>query len=615
MREAKKLALSRLSSGASSNKRRRQSRSSDACGRRPPVNLIQLGDCEVCRILQWLTPREMSRVSLVCKTTSHAVSLPLAWAALEALTVRRCLRLPTRTLRNVVARFSTVARLELDLPSNVPSSNQAVGIRAFRLFAESFRNLEVLSCHYRPSSGFDMGVMDQLLLRNANSLKVVKLMAPGGGWRVKSGEVPSVLNLPARMPNLEKLTLSALFKMPSAGSFEAPRCRVIRLLDMGPFKPPFQRTVTSAVVVGEVRNLLKQTAPSLRRLQLDGDGRPALFSFTTTDRAPFYPVLNKMNLGWTTTEELLAIDDGHPKHFPQLTKLSFHGPPGRGLTDLHLRLYAKLNEVTPHGVYFKYGSVEIDFPALVNFRLQLAKHGLFLLHTDETDNLHYLSVESALDIPSDEEEDDLGEGPLCDKTSEWQKRFQYRFIKGPLAPPQPPPDSNNDTDNTPPDTQPLSSGGGQGQGEPSSADGRVGGGHHPRSSGAASAAACEGSSSSAPNGGCEEGCEEEDEASLRGNGYPRVGESMKGYDMFCLEMWNAPKLCRDLSDTTTLQTLWRRLKPEQRRAWGTEIVEAYKSERSKRPQWHFDRVKPWWETTNGAGGAASAADQSNSSSS
>lgn len=85
--------------------------------------------------------------------------------------------------------------------------------------------------------------------------------------------------------------------------------------------------------------------------------------------------------------------------------------------------------------------------------------------------------------------------------------------------------------------------------------------------------------------------------------YPSVGASMTGRDLFLLEMWLAPELCRDLQAAATLPQLRRqllslwaeKLTAEQRAVYDEVIVRRYIEERQGVEEWHFHSVRPWWD--------------------
>ncbi|RQX68575.1 hypothetical protein TGCAST_254310 [Toxoplasma gondii CAST] len=54
---------------------------------------------------------------------------------------------------------------------------------------------------------------------------------------------------------------------------------------------------------------------------------------------------------------------------------------------------ARMRDGTAHGVYFKYAALDIDFDALLKFRLALKLHGLFAFYRDERNKLNLLHVE------------------------------------------------------------------------------------------------------------------------------------------------------------------------------------------------------------------------------
>ncbi|PHJ22909.1 hypothetical protein CSUI_003239, partial [Cystoisospora suis] len=85
--------------------------------------------------------------------------------------------------------------------------------------------------------------------------------------------------------------------------------------------------------------------------------------------------------------------------------------------------------------------------------------------------------------------------------------------------------------------------------------------------------------------------------------YPSVGVSMTGRDLFLLEMWLAPELCRDLQAPSTLHQLRRqllnlwadKLTAEQRAVYDEIIVRRYIEERQGVEEWQFRSVRPWWD--------------------
>ncbi|EPR59067.1 hypothetical protein TGGT1_254320 [Toxoplasma gondii GT1] len=85
--------------------------------------------------------------------------------------------------------------------------------------------------------------------------------------------------------------------------------------------------------------------------------------------------------------------------------------------------------------------------------------------------------------------------------------------------------------------------------------------------------------------------------------FPTVGPSMTGRDLFLLEMWLAPELCRDLQPPSTLSQLRRqllnlweeKLTPEQREVYNEVIVRRYTEERQGVEEWKFENSPPWWK--------------------
>ncbi|KEP64367.1 UNVERIFIED_CONTAM: hypothetical protein HHA_254320 [Hammondia hammondi] len=86
--------------------------------------------------------------------------------------------------------------------------------------------------------------------------------------------------------------------------------------------------------------------------------------------------------------------------------------------------------------------------------------------------------------------------------------------------------------------------------------------------------------------------------------FPTVGPSMTGRDLFLLEMWLAPELCRDLQPPSTLNQLRRqllnlweeKLTPEQREVYNEVIVRRYTEERQGVEEWKFENSPPWWKS-------------------
>ncbi|CBZ50390.1 conserved hypothetical protein [Neospora caninum Liverpool] len=66
--------------------------------------------------------------------------------------------------------------------------------------------------------------------------------------------------------------------------------------------------------------------------------------------------------------------------------------PEQGVKDICGRC-ASMRDGTAHGVYFKYAALDIDFDALLKFRLALKRHGLFAFYRDERNKLNLLHVE------------------------------------------------------------------------------------------------------------------------------------------------------------------------------------------------------------------------------
>ncbi|CBZ50391.1 conserved hypothetical protein [Neospora caninum Liverpool] len=85
--------------------------------------------------------------------------------------------------------------------------------------------------------------------------------------------------------------------------------------------------------------------------------------------------------------------------------------------------------------------------------------------------------------------------------------------------------------------------------------------------------------------------------------FPSVGPSMTGRDLFLLEMWLAPELCRDLQPPSTLGELRRqllnlweeKLTAEQREVYNEVIVRRYTEERQGVEEWKFENAPPWWK--------------------
>ncbi|OEH76866.1 hypothetical protein cyc_06133 [Cyclospora cayetanensis] len=286
-----------------------------------------------------------------------------------------------------------------------------------------------------------------------------------------------------------------------------------------------------------------------------------------------------------------------------------------------------------HGVFFKYAFVDLDFECLATFRICLCHHPLFIFYKEHEKGLHVLHVDGVFNAATESTQE---------KRELWRERLSYTYVGDPAVPfehQQQRQQHQQESRRHHTSVNVMQSLEAFGRDLPSSSDAlrRAGNGSSSRrahaQAGPTIGSRNDGSILLLPLGSTtarnfpllpsphspKEGeirlcsararlthtpkalprAEEEITAAL----LPHVGPQMTGYDLFCLEMWSVPSLCRDQVSPPTLsqhvralRRLWvDTLTQQQRDIYNNIITPKYIARRLKAPDLTFEALPPWWQ--------------------